>query len=172
MNESPRRHYGKFRGTVVNNLDPMQQGRIQALVPDVLGDTPSSWAMPCVPFAGTQSGLFVLPEVNAGVWIEFEQGDPDHPIWSGGWWGSAAEVPVLALAGNPASPSVVLQTGMGNTLAISDLPGPTGGFMLTTSAGAMILVNDTGITISNGLGASIQMTGPSITFNNGAMVVT
>ena len=28
----------------------------------------------------------------------FEQGDPDYPIWTGGFWGSAAEVPALALA--------------------------------------------------------------------------
>ncbi len=84
------RFYGKYRGTVVQNVDPEQRGRIQALVPDVSGLLPSNWAMPCVPFAGKQSGVYVVPQIGAGVWIEFEQGDPDYPIWVGCFWGSAS----------------------------------------------------------------------------------
>ena len=71
-------------------------------VPDVEGLLPSSWAMPCLPFAGKQMGAYMLPQIGSGVWVEFEQGDPDYPIWSGCWYGSVAEVPALALAGNPA----------------------------------------------------------------------
>jgi uncharacterized protein involved in type VI secretion and phage assembly len=133
-----------------------------------MGDQESGWAMPCVPFAGSGMGLFGLPKVGAGVWIEFEQGNPDYPIWVGGYWGIAAEVPALALAGNPASPSIVLQTALQNTLVISDLPGPTGGIMLKSTTGATLIVNDTGIYIQNGKGASIVMVGPSVTINNGA----
>jgi uncharacterized protein involved in type VI secretion and phage assembly len=165
------KYYGKYRGTVVNNVDPEQRARIQALVPDVLGLTPSSWAMPCLPFAGKQMGAYMIPQVGSGVWIEFEQGDPDYPIWTGGFWGIVAEVPPLALAGNPASPSIAIQSALQNTLVISDLPGPTGGIMLKSTTGAMILVNDTGIYIQNGKGASIVMTGPTVTVNNGALVV-
>ncbi len=164
--------FGKYRGTVVQNVDPQRMGRVQALVPDVSGLAPSTWAMPCVPFAGKQSGVYVVPQIGAGVWIEFEQGDPDYPIWSGGFWGSAAEVPAFALAGNPASPSLVLQSGLQNTLTISDVPGPTGGILIQSATGALLLVNDTGITISNGKGASIVLAGPSVTINNGALVVT
>ena len=166
------KYYGKYRGTVTENVDPMQLGRIQAMVPDVSGLLPSSWAMPCVPVASRMSGVYVVPQIGAGVWIEFEQGDPDYPIWSGGFWGIAAEVPALALLGNPASPSIVLQTGLQNTLAISDVPGPTGGIMLKSTSGAMIMVNDIGITISNGQGATIVLAGPTVTINNGALVVT
>ena len=79
----------------------MQQGRIQVQVPDVTGLLPASWAMPCVPIAGMQSGMVALPVPGSGVWVEFEQGDPDHPIWTGCFWGSAAEVPALALATPP-----------------------------------------------------------------------
>ena len=170
--EPIRRFYGKYRGTVINNVDPMQMGRILVVVPDVSNIVPSSWAMPCTPIAGVQSGVFVVPAVGSGVWVEFEQGDPDYPIWVGGFWGSAADVPALALAGVPGSPSIVLQTLAQNTLAISDLPGPTGGLMLKSTTGAVILVNDVGITISNGKGASIVMAGPTITMNQGALVVT
>lgn len=167
-----RRYFGKYRGTVVQNVDPEQRGRIQAMVPDVSGLIPSTWAMPCVPIAGKQSGSYFVPQIGAGVWIEFEQGDPDFPVWTGSFWGSAAEVPALGLAGNPASPSVVLQSGLQNVVAISDLPGPTGGIMLKSTTGAMILVNDLGITISNGKGATIVLAGPTVTINNGALVVT
>jgi hypothetical protein len=169
-------YYGKYRGTVVNNIDPEQRGRIMALVPDVLGLTPSSWALPCVPIAGKQEGVFAIPQIGAGVWIEFEQGDPDYPIWSGGFWGIAAEVPALALAPPPIPPgqNIVVQTTGQSTLIISDaVPSPTtGGIILKSPTGAMIVVNDTGIYIQNGKGASIVLTGPTVTINNGALVVT
>ena len=83
----------------VNNVDPLQIGRIQAIVPDVSGSIPTSWAMPCLPVAGINTGIFTVPQIGSGVWIEFEQGDPDYPIWVGGYWGTPAEVPALAHAG-------------------------------------------------------------------------
>jgi len=166
------KHYGKYRGVVLNNIDPLQKARVQVQVPDVLGLGISSWAMPCVPIAGPQMGVYNVPPIGAGVWVEFEGGDPDYPIWSGGFWGSAAEVPALALAPSvPASPNIVLQTLGQNTISISDVPG-TGGIMLKSTTGAMILVNDVGITISNGKGATIVMAGPTVTINNGALVIT
>jgi uncharacterized protein involved in type VI secretion and phage assembly len=170
MNES-KRFYGKYRGTVINNVDPMQMGRIQAMVPDVSNVIPSSWAMPCFPVTGKQMGAWMIPQVGTGVWIEFEQGDADYPIWSGCWFGSAAEVPTLALAAPPAVPNFVIQTQGQNTIMISDVPGPTGGILLKTTTGAMIAINDVGITISNGKGATIVLTGPSVTINNGAFTV-
>jgi uncharacterized protein involved in type VI secretion and phage assembly len=170
MSES-NKYFGKYRGTVLQNIDPEQRARIQVMVPDVGGLLPSSWAMPCVPIAGKAMGTFMVPQIGAGVWVEFEQGDPEYPIWTGGFWGLAAEVPALALAGNPASPSMVFQTGLQNTLSISDLPGPTGGIMLKSTTGAMIVVNDIGITISNGKGATIVLAGPAVTINNGALVI-
>jgi uncharacterized protein involved in type VI secretion and phage assembly len=164
--------YGKYRAMVLNNLDPLQKGRIQVQVPDVLGLGISSWAMPCMPMAGIQAGVYVVPPIGAGVWVEFEAGNPDYPIWTGGFWGSAAEVPALALAPSiPASPNIVLQTTGQNTIVVSDVPG-TGGIMLKSTTGAMILVNDVGITISNGKGATIVMAGPTVTVNNGALVIT
>ena len=165
------KHYGKYRGTVINNIDPLQIGRLLVQVPDIGGLIPSSWAMPCFPIAGKQMGAYMIPQIGAGVWVEFEQGDQDYPIWSGCWYGSAAEVPALALAGNPVSPSIVLQTGLQNTLVISDLPGPTGGIMIKSATNATLIVNDTGIYIQNGKGASLVMVGPSVTINNGTLTI-
>jgi hypothetical protein len=166
------RYYGKYRGTVINNLDPLQIGRIQAIVPDVSNIIPSSWAMPCAPVGGMQHGQFAVPPIGAGVWMEYEQGDPDYPIWVGCFWGTAAEVPALARVVPPVVPGITLQTVLQNGIVISDLPGPTGGIMLKSTTGATLIVNDTGIYIQNGKGASIVMVGPTVTVNAGALVVT
>jgi uncharacterized protein involved in type VI secretion and phage assembly len=169
------KYYGKYRGTVINNVDPQLTGRLLVQVPDVLEVVPSTWAEPCVPLAGPTGppmGIYLVPPVGAGVWVEFEQGDPNYPIWSGCRWGAQSDVPPLARAGLPISPSIVLQTAGQNTIVLSDLPGPAGGIMLKSTTGAMLLVNDVGITISNGKGATIVMTGPTVTVNQGALVVT
>jgi hypothetical protein len=84
------RFYGKYRGTVTD-VDP-QTCRIKATVPAVLGDTPTGWCMPCVPYAGPKVGIAFLPETGSGVWIEFEGGDVSYPIWVGCYW-RLGEVP-------------------------------------------------------------------------------
>ncbi len=165
------KYYGKYRGTVVNNIDPLQIGRIQALVPDVSNTMLSSWAMPCLPVAGIQMGIYTVPPVGAAVWIEFEQGDSEYPIWVGCFWGMAAEVPALSKLVTPPAAGITLQTTLQNGIVISDGPGPTGGIILKSPLGASIIVNDTGIYIQNGKGASITVIGPPVTINQGALVV-
>jgi hypothetical protein len=169
------RYYGKYRGTVIENIDPQQIGRVLVEVPDVLGLTPSSWALPCVPAAGIQSGVFVVPPIGSQVWVEFEQGDPDYPIWTGGFWGLAADVPVFATA-PPAIPpgqNIVMQTTGQNLVMVSDAPPTpaTGGIVLKSMSGAMIVVNETGIYINNGQGATITLIGPAVDINLGALTV-
>ena len=115
--------------------------------------------------------MMALPVIGSGVWVEFEQGNPDHPIWVGCFWGSAAEVPALALATPPGVPAITFQTPLQNGLTVSDLPGPTGGIMLKSATGATLIVNDTGIYIQNGKGAMITLVGPTVTINNGALTV-
>ena len=171
MTDTEHRFYGKYRGVVLNNIDPMQQGRLLVQVPDVSGVLPASWAMPCVPMAGIQAGMFALPIIGSGVWVEFEQGDADHPIWVGCFWGSTAELPALALATPPGIPAITLQTPLQNGLTVSDLPGPTGGIMLKSATGATLIVNDTGIYIQNGKGASIMLVGALVDINAGALTI-
>ena len=166
------KYFGKYRGTVINNVDPMQIGRIQAIVPDVSNVVPTSWAMPCVPVAGLQMGEFTVPPIGAGVWMEFEQGNPDYPIWTGCYWGMAGEVPAAARLVPPGVAGITLQTTLQNSIQVSDLPGPSGGIVLKSTTGAFLIVNDTGIYIQNGKGASIVMVGPTVTVNQGALVVT
>ncbi len=163
-------YYGKFRGTVLNNTDPLLQGRLQLQVPDVYGLTPSGWALPCVPVAGPQMGWYALPPIGASVWVEFEHGDPRFPIWVGGRW-DTGEIPSEAVAIPAAIPHFLMRTTAGLTFELSDLPGPTGGIVMKTASGASIVVNDTSISISTGKGASIVLSSDSVIVNQGALVV-
>jgi uncharacterized protein involved in type VI secretion and phage assembly len=97
--------YGKYRGTVSQNVDPQELGRVQVVVPDVTIE-PLGWAMPCTPYAGPGVGLYAIPPVGASVWVEFERGDPEYPIWSGCFWGQG-ELPPAATGPEV----VVLQVG-------------------------------------------------------------
>lgn len=162
--------YGKYRGLVVNNIDPLRIGRLMVSVPDY-SLIPIAWAMPCLPVGGLQMGIFTVPPPGAGVWVEFEQGDPDFPIWSGCFFGTVADVPAMAQLVPPGVPAITLQTVLQNGITISDVPGPTGGILIKTTTGAMISVSDIGITISNGKGAIINMTGPAVDINVGALTV-
>jgi Type VI secretion system/phage-baseplate injector OB domain len=112
--------FGKYRGTVANNIDPLQQARLQVTAPAVLGDGNLSWAMPSVPYAGSQVGFFVLPPVGANIWVEFEGGNPDYPIWSGCFWG-VGEVPVV-----PAIAETKVLKTESTTITLNDLPGAGG----------------------------------------------
>jgi uncharacterized protein involved in type VI secretion and phage assembly len=159
--------FGKFRGTVVNTADPEGLGRIQAQVPDVTPRRPSTWALPCAPVAGNGMGIRATPPVGANVWIEFEQGDPNRPIWSGGFWTNAGEMPGGA---DLPGATIRLQTMSQSALTISDLP--DGGIALRSATGATIVVDATGIRIDNGQGASIVMVGPTVTINGGALAIT
>ncbi|SDL20862.1 phage baseplate assembly protein V [Paracoccus chinensis] len=171
---SDRPFLGKFRGTVINNIDPMLIGRLLVQVPDVHGPGISSWAMPCVPVAGINNGFMAVPIPGSGVWVEFEQGNPDYPIWVGCFWGSAAETPVLAKTAPAPTPAITMQTPLKNGLVISDGLGPlgVGGIVIQSATGATLAVNDAGIFINNGKGAQISMVGPTVDINLGALTVT
>ena len=163
-----RQFYGKYRGKVENNIDPQQMGRIQVSAPAVLGEGTLSWAMPCVPYAGPQVGLFTVPPVGANVWVEFEGGDPDYPIWSGCFWG-LGEAPAL-----PAIAEMKVLKTDSLTLTFSDLPG-IGGFTLEVNPPAVpipvkLVCDASGVELSHGA-ASVKLTPASVSINNGALEV-
>ncbi|WP_298984389.1 phage baseplate assembly protein V [Caldilinea sp.] len=163
-----RQFFGKYRGKVENNIDPLQMGRVQVSVPAVLGEGTLSWAMPCAPFAGSGVGLFTVPPVGANVWVEFEAGDPDYPIYSGGFWGPG-ETPVL-----PALPFTKALVTDALTLKLDDTPG-VGGFTLEVNPPAVaapikLVCNAAGVEITCG-SASVKLTPVSVSINNGALEV-
>jgi uncharacterized protein involved in type VI secretion and phage assembly len=160
-----RTFFGKYRGVVDDNRDPLMLGRIRAKVQDVYGEQVSGWAMPCVPYAGSGVGLFLIPPTDASVWIEFEHGNPDYPIWSGCFWG-VGEL--------PATPAVaekkILKSDVGS-ITLDDTPG-AGGITIETTAGMKIVINAQGIEINNGQSGAIKLSGPQVSVNNGALEVT
>lgn len=196
----PEQFFGKYRGVVVSVLDPERRGRIQAQVPAVYKEDISVWALPCLPMVGLKSGLLALPQIGSMVWIEFEQGNPELPIWTGGFWESGMAPSVLVPL------QTLLQTAGGNSILIDDTPGkggitlktltgdslklsPTGvtlktavgdkveltptGIVLATVAGAKLAISPaTGIELTTGQGASIKLMGPTVNINSGALEVT
>jgi hypothetical protein len=171
-----KKYYGKYRGTVVLNIDPEQRGRLQVEVPDVLSLVPSTWAEACVPLAGPTGfamGTYVVPSIGAAVWVEFEHGDPNKPIWVGCRFPSSADVPPDALLGIPGDANIVMQSLAKHVFMISDVPPTpaTGGIVLQSFTGATLVVNDSGIYLDNGKGASISMIGPTIDLNNGTLTL-
>lgn len=84
------RCFGKYRGRVSDNDDPQKRGRLQVIVPTLFTDH-AVWALPCVPMANPDgSGFFSIPDVDANVWVEFEAGNLEYPIWSGCFWAENA----------------------------------------------------------------------------------
>jgi hypothetical protein len=163
------KYLGKYRGTVINNVDPERRGRIQAIVPDVSTVIPTTWAMPCIPVAGLQMGFFTVPLIGAGVWIEFEQGDPDYPIWTGCFWGTAAEVPSTAAISTPGAPVTIQETPLKSAIVLSDVPIPpmlAGGIMLKSGASSIVVGPD-GVTIT---APKIEINGVAM-FNKTALIV-
>ncbi|MEA2560677.1 MAG: hypothetical protein QOH06_2181 [Acidobacteriota bacterium] len=119
FSDAQDRFYGKYRGLVSDNRDPLNLGRLKAKVPEVLGDTETGWASPCAPYAGPKAGLFVIPPADAGVWIEFEAGDTSRPIWVGAWWGRA-EVPAKPGGAQSKPTTKILRSDKGLIVALDD----------------------------------------------------
>jgi hypothetical protein len=122
ISEQETRFFGKYRGTVIQNIDPMILGRLIVEVPAVRGVT-STWALPCTPYAGPGVGMLFLPPIGANVWVEFEAGDPDYPIWTGCFW-SPGEVP--GLSSGQIGPAVKVIKTESMTIVIDDTPGAGG----------------------------------------------
>ncbi len=175
------RYYGKYRGFVSDNQDPDSLGRIKANVPSLLGQEESGWALPCLPYGGdAEQGLFTIPEVGAGVWIEFEGGDLSYPIWVGTWW-SSNEVPESATPDKK-----VLKTKSGNKIVLDDTSGSelieisdaSGSNTLKMDSNAIEITRDSNtvkmdgsaIEISRG-GKSVKITDTSVTVNGSSLEV-
>ena len=160
--------YGKYRGLVINNVDPMLIGRAQVSCPAVLGEGTLSWAMPCAAFAGIAEGLFAVPSVGASVWVEFEGGNPDFPIYTGGFWGEG-ESPAI-----PPGPTTTVLARLGVSITINSLPGAGGLTILVgppvVETPMTLMFNAAGITLTNGA-SSISLSPAAVTINEGALEI-
>ncbi len=156
--------FGKYRGKVKVNIDPYLSGRLMVTAPAVLGDA-QVWALPCTPYGGSGVGFVAIPPVDANVWVEFEGGNPEYPIWSGCFWG-LNEFPKAAL-----SPMIKLLKTDTVTVTLSDAPG-IGGVTIEMSTGAKITMTAQSIEINDGKGATVTLQGPKVSLNGPALEVT
>lgn len=160
--------FGKYRGKVEVNLDPLGLGRVQVSVADVMGDGTLAWAMPCLPGAGPGVGIFVIPPVGANVWVEFERGDPDYPVWCGGFW-DAGETPA---AMGPTQPTTRMWAGDNFSLEILDAPG-LGEMTLsvTTASGDAVLKASASAMELSFAGSTVSIGADGVTINKGNLKV-
>jgi len=167
-------YYGKYRGSVTDNADATQRGRLKVRVPAVLGDN-EVWAMPCVPYAGEGVGFYSLPEPGAGVWVEFEAGDPSFPIWVGGFWADN-ELPDEADAAiktwktekvqvriDDNADELKVETTGGTSLTVADA-------ITSDTAAATHTVGSEGV-ISEAGSTKTEVTATAFKVNNGALEV-
>lgn len=91
---------GLWDAVVADDKDPLKIGRVRVRVLDLHDDSVPinelPWAYPCSPTAfinitdSTKSGgFFHVPPVDALVHVMFKRGDPDFPVWMGGWFPQA-----------------------------------------------------------------------------------
>ena len=156
--------YGKYRGVVTDNKDPNGLGRLQVKVSDVLGDNESGWALPALPYAGDGVGLYLIPPVDAFVWVEFEHGDPDYPIWTGSFWLAQSAVPTEA-----SGPDIKLLKTAIATITINDADSESS-ITIQTKDGLKMVMDKQGIEISNGSN-KITLSQESVSINDGALEV-
>lgn len=90
------RYNSFYPGVVVDNKDPLFVGRVKVKVGVLGSEYTTEWAMPSGQFTGPGSGGFFPPPIDAGVTVAFLEGDPEVPIYFGGYWaapGGTAETP-------------------------------------------------------------------------------
>jgi len=161
--------YGKYRGTVVDNADPENLGRLRLKVPDLLGnEVVTGWAMPCLPYGGfANQGFLFVPEVEAGVWVEFEKGDTDYPIWTGTFWskpGGDSELPKANDADGTEQDTVqdpptrkIIKTVKGHTIQFEDADDEEMIMIYEATNGHVITLNKDGIKITDATENVIEM---------------
>jgi hypothetical protein len=155
------RYFGKYRGQVSDNNDPDNLGRVKAKVPRLLGDEETGWALPAFIYGGTsEQGLFAVPDIGAGVWIEFEGGDLSYPIWSGTWFTRGA-IPESAQAGKK-----VFKTKSGHKLVFDDGDGKS--VEITDSNGNSVRMDSSTVKIAAGGALKVIIDAPQIELVDGA----
>lgn len=164
-----RRYFGKYRGKVAANKDPFSLGRIQVEVPAILGPGRTSWAMPCTPYAGNDVGFFMIPPIGSNIWVEFEAGDPDYPIWVGCFW-ATNQLPEAAKVEDPQKVQVIRVEGI--TMTWSNL-GENKGVTLevkdpVVDRALKMVFNANGIELNNQDETTIKITATEVEVKNKA----
>jgi len=152
-----RRYFGKYRGEVTDTNDSTNRARLKVKCSAVLGEQ-EVWAMPAVPYAGDGIGLFALPAAGSSVWVEFEGGEINQPIWAGCFWKDGE------IDSGDAKEGVMFLKTPGVTIRVDNDQGTV---EIEASGGAKITLDSNGITLeapevslsANGAAAKLSASG-------------
>lgn len=152
-----QRFFGKYRGEVTATDDETNRARLKVRCPAVLGEQ-EVWAMPCTPYAGDGVGFFALPAEGTSVWVEFEGGEINQPIWSGCFWKEEQ------IDSGDAVEGVLFLKTPGVTIRVDNDQGTV---EIEASGGAKITLDSNGITLeaaevslsANGAAATLSASG-------------
>jgi uncharacterized protein involved in type VI secretion and phage assembly len=187
-----RRFFGKYRAIVVDNQDPSKLGRLKLRVPSVLGpDVVTGWATPCASYGGAaDQGFLFVPARDAAVWAEFEEGDPEFPLWVGAYWsrpGDESQLPKPQNSDGTEQSDVqdpptckIIKTAKGHTIQFEDADGAEmvliregqNGHLVTLDQNGItivdkdkntILLDGNGVKITDTTGNTVEMTGSAFT---------
>lgn len=153
------KRFGKYRAIVINNQDPQKRGRLRLRIPSVLAEQDSDWALPCLPYGGLdQQGMFFVPDVDAQVWVEFEEGDISRPIWVGTFWQQQSDIPEDASKDEPTTR--MIRTSSGHILQFDDAEGEEQFRLYHPADAEMIIDKDGSISLTDASGAKLKMDAP------------
>lgn len=157
VRQQQNRYYGKYRAFVSDNADPEKLGRCKLVVPSVLGETATNWALPCTPYGGSANlGFIAVPPNGAQVVAEFMEGDVSSPLWTGAFWRQASELPE-EFAANDEPSAKVLRTESGHVLHLEDKSGEEK-ITLKSSAEAVVeMIADGSVSMTDSGGATVTL---------------
>ena len=142
------RHYGKYRATVVDNVDPLGRGRIRVSIPSLPGPSTFAWADPVLPVASGASKA-IVPAPGQSVLVEFLEGNMEAPLWTGVFVApdqvSADTGATLDIAIDPETGEKVISDANGNSIAFS-----ASGLKLGDANGNVVILSQEGIEIRAG----------------------
>lgn len=160
--DAASRYYGKHRAVVTDNVDPQHLCRIKVQAPALMGETEIGWCLPAFPFLGDGHGLVMMPEVGSMVWLEFEAGKLDFPIWTGGFLSGKQKPPDP----HDAATRVIVSKN-GHKIILDDKGGK---LCIEHSGGAKLEMSGTEISLTIS-GSKMVMGVASISFNEGVVKI-
>ena len=157
-------------GVVTDNNDPDKMGRVKVKYPTLTEDHTSFWARLASPMAGSNRGLYILPEIDDEVLVAFEHGDIHRPYVIGMLWNGKDALPETdVLGGGGVVDRRVFYSRIGHKICVDDKDG-MGNITVQTKGNHVIVLDDENkkITVktTNGHEISLEDSGNKMVMKN------
>ena len=157
---------------VVSLDDPERRNRVQVRLlghDGVTGQDAPLWARVVAPFAGSDRGLFFLPDMDDEVLVLFMNGDARHPLIIGGLWNGSSASPADIAGGRNTTKRLKSKNGVAITIVDEDGQET---LTLETPGGQTVTLRDGPgeITVEDANGNSIELAAAGITIQAASKV--